>query len=225
MKFVRNGAKAAVLVLGAIVLPVAVAVGAYFGGKWLWGELAAYIRPGDATERKDLVNIIVLIGAGIVGALTALCALLNAYFTRRNLQNAREAMRQQRELEDRQHELEEQRSQEDALQSYFEQMGDLLAICRWASIIRLRSVVPDLGHPIMNTYGFTPASPSVAVSPRRRRLGQTTHGSVPPKPASPLAGADRLEDSRAPRGDLRQPPRSPRRLSRASLCASSSAWT
>jgi uncharacterized protein YjbI with pentapeptide repeats len=115
----RRGAKAAVLVLGAIVLLAAIAVGAYFGGKWLWGELAAYIRPGDATERKDLVNIFVLIGAGIVATLTALAALLNAYFTRRNLQNAREALRQQRNLE-------EQRAQEDTLQAYFEQMGKLL---------------------------------------------------------------------------------------------------
>jgi uncharacterized protein YjbI with pentapeptide repeats len=119
MKFMRRGAKAAVLVLGAIVLLAAIAVGAYFGGKWLWGELAAYIRPGDATERKDLVNIFVLIGAGIVATLTALAALLNAYFTRRNLQNAREALRQQRNLE-------EQRAQEDTLQAYFEQMGKLL---------------------------------------------------------------------------------------------------
>jgi uncharacterized protein YjbI with pentapeptide repeats len=119
MKFVCRGAKAPVLVLGAILLLTATAVGAYFGGKWLWGELAAYIRPGDATERKDLVNSFVLIGAGIVGALTALAALLNAYYTRRNLQNAREALHQQRSLE-------EQRAQEDALQAYFEQMGGLL---------------------------------------------------------------------------------------------------
>jgi uncharacterized protein YjbI with pentapeptide repeats len=119
MTFVRRGVKAAVLILGAILLLAAIAVGVYFGGKWLWGELAAYIRPSDATERKDLVNTFVLIGAGIVGAFTAFAALLNAYFTRRNLQNAREALRQQRDLE-------EQRAQEDALQAYFERIGDLL---------------------------------------------------------------------------------------------------
>jgi uncharacterized protein YjbI with pentapeptide repeats len=119
MNFVRRGAKVPVLVIGAILLLTAIAVGAYFGGKWLWGELAAYIRPGDATERKDLINTFILIGAGIVGALTAFAALLNAYFTRRNLQNAREALRQQRSLEG-------QRAQEDALQAYFEQMGGLL---------------------------------------------------------------------------------------------------
>jgi uncharacterized protein YjbI with pentapeptide repeats len=109
--------------LGAVVLLGAIAAGAYFGGIWLWGELDAYIRPGDApgdvTERKDLVNVFVLIGAGVVGALTALAALLNAYFSRRNLQNAREALRQQRDLDER-------RAQDDALQAYLEQMGDLL---------------------------------------------------------------------------------------------------
>jgi hypothetical protein len=119
MNLVRRGAKAAVLVLGAIVLLAAIAVVAYFGGKWLWGELGAYIRPGDATERNDLVNIFVLISAGIVGALTALAALLNAYFTRRNLQNAREALRQQRDLDER-------HTQDDALQAYLKQMGELL---------------------------------------------------------------------------------------------------
>lgn len=85
----------------------------------LWGALDAYIRPGDATERKDLVNVFVLIGAGVVGTLTALAALLNAYFTRRNLRTAREALRQQRDLDER-------RAQDDALQAYLEQMGDLL---------------------------------------------------------------------------------------------------
>src|SRR5215211_7883726 len=119
MTFVHRGLKAALLILGAILLLISIAVGAYFGGQWLWGELAAYIRPGDATERKDLVNIFVLIGAGMVGAFTAFAALLNAYFTRRNLQNAREALRQQRDLE-------EQRAQEDALQAYFERSGGLL---------------------------------------------------------------------------------------------------
>src|SRR3712207_3974058 len=121
MKFVRSGAKAAVLKLGAIVLLAAIAVGAYFGSKWLWGELAAYIRPGDATERKDLVNVFVLIGAGIVGTLTALAALLNAYFSRRNLQNARAALHRQRDLAER-------RAQDDALQAYLEQMGGLLTV-------------------------------------------------------------------------------------------------
>src|SRR5918998_1113651 len=83
-----------------------------------------------------------------------------------------------------------------------------MAISGCAFTILCSSVVPDLAHPTMNTYGFIAPSPWVAVSPRRRRLGQKTHGSVLPKPASPLAGAGRLEGSRAPRGGLRQPPRS-----------------
>jgi hypothetical protein len=72
-----------------------------------------------ATERKDLVNIIVLIGAGTVGALTAFAAILNAYISSRNLQNAQEALRQERALDER-------RSQDDALQAYFKQIGELL---------------------------------------------------------------------------------------------------
>jgi uncharacterized protein YjbI with pentapeptide repeats len=119
MKLVRRGAKAAVLVLGAIVLLAALAVGAYFGGKWLWGELAAYIHPGDATERKDVANIFVLIAVGVVGFLTASAAIVNLYFSRRNLETAQQSLRQQRDLDER-------RAQEDALQAYFEQMGGLL---------------------------------------------------------------------------------------------------
>jgi hypothetical protein len=76
-------------------------------------------RPTTATERKDLVNIIVLIGAGTVGALTAFAAILNAYISSRNLQNAQEALRQERALDER-------RSQDDALQAYFKQIGELL---------------------------------------------------------------------------------------------------
>jgi uncharacterized protein YjbI with pentapeptide repeats len=120
MMLVRRGAiTAAVWVLGAIVLIAIAVVGVRFGGPRLWGVLDGYIDPRTPTERKDLVNILVLIGAGTVGALTALAALLNAYFSRRNLQNAREALRQQRDLDER-------RSQDDALQAYLEQMGDLL---------------------------------------------------------------------------------------------------
>jgi uncharacterized protein YjbI with pentapeptide repeats len=116
---VGRGEKTAVWVLGVIGLLAALAVGAYFGGKWLWGELAAYIRPDNATERKDLVNVFVLIGAGIVGSLTALAAIVNASISRGNLQHAREALREQGDRE-------EQRAQDDALQDYFKQMGELL---------------------------------------------------------------------------------------------------
>jgi hypothetical protein len=48
---VRRGVTA-VRILGAIVLIAIALVVAYFGGKWLWGELATYVRPDDATERK-----------------------------------------------------------------------------------------------------------------------------------------------------------------------------
>jgi hypothetical protein len=81
-------------------------------GVWLWGVLAGYIQPKTPTDKKDLVNVFVVIAAGVIGLLTATAAVGNLYISRRNLQ-------QQRDLDER-------RAQEDALQSYFEQMGDLL---------------------------------------------------------------------------------------------------
>jgi uncharacterized protein YjbI with pentapeptide repeats len=88
-------------------------------GRSLWRVLFEYIDPATPTERKDLANIFVLIVAGVVGTLTALAAVGNLYISRRNLQNARATLHQQRELDER-------RAQDDALQSYFEQIGDLL---------------------------------------------------------------------------------------------------
>jgi hypothetical protein len=79
---------------------------------WSWGVLAAYIQPRTPTEKKDLVNVFVLIAAGVVGAFTAIAALGNLYMSRRNL-------RQQRDLDER-------RAQDDALQAYYKQMGDLV---------------------------------------------------------------------------------------------------
>ena len=123
MVLVRRGTTAAVWVLGAIVLLSAIAVGSYFGGKFLWEELAGYISngttPENATRRKDVVNLLVLIGAGIVGTLTALAAVGNLIFSRMNLQNARDTLRQQYDLDGR-------RAQDDALQAYFQQLGGLL---------------------------------------------------------------------------------------------------
>ena len=85
------------------VIPIAIGLvvvtSAWLGGKWLWVELETYIRPGTATERKDLANIFVLIAAGVIGALTAIAALGNLYFSRKNLQNAQAALRQQRDLD------------------------------------------------------------------------------------------------------------------------------
>src|SRR5215207_10450863 len=97
------------IVVGAILTAIVLAS----GGVWLWGVLVEYVQPKTATERKDLVNVFVIIAAGVVGLLTAIAALGNLYFSRRNLQ-------QQRDLDNR-------RAQDDALQSYFEQMGKLLA--------------------------------------------------------------------------------------------------
>jgi hypothetical protein len=105
------------LILFAVVILIGLGVVnivgfTWLGGRWLWAQLADYVEPTTPTERKDLANIFVLIGVGIVGALTALAALLNAYLSRKNL-------RQQRDLAD-------ESAQDDALQAYFQQMGELL---------------------------------------------------------------------------------------------------
>jgi len=52
-----------VIVLVALLIGVAVLV---FGGFKLWGALAAYIAPENATDRKDLVQTFGLIVAGVV---------------------------------------------------------------------------------------------------------------------------------------------------------------
>jgi uncharacterized protein YjbI with pentapeptide repeats len=103
------------IVLGLVVLQALFVL----IGVWLWEVIAHYVHPRTPSDRKDLVNVFVIIGAGVVGILTAIAALGNLYISRRNLQNAQATMRQQRDLEER-------RAQEDALQSYFEQMGGLL---------------------------------------------------------------------------------------------------
>jgi uncharacterized protein YjbI with pentapeptide repeats len=79
---------------------------------WFWGVLVAYIGPKDITDRKDVVQVFALIVAAVVGAIGGIVGIANLQTSRRNLQQQRE--------------LEEQRAQEDALQSYFKQMGDLL---------------------------------------------------------------------------------------------------
>jgi hypothetical protein len=101
---------------------------------WLWGVLTAYIEPKTATDRKDLANIFIVIAAGVVGTLTAIAAVGNLYVSRRNLQQQRELDQDRREEQERALEqqlestrhLEDQRSQDAALQAYFEQMGGLL---------------------------------------------------------------------------------------------------
>jgi uncharacterized protein YjbI with pentapeptide repeats len=81
-------------------------------GAWLWEVLVNYVQPSTPSDRKDLINVFVLIGAGVVGFLTATAAVGNLYISRRNLQQQRI--------------LEEERAQDDALQAYYKQMGDLL---------------------------------------------------------------------------------------------------
>ncbi len=96
------------------ILIALVVLQALFGliGAWLWEELVNYVDPRKPSDRKDVVNVFVLIGAGVVGFLTATAAVGNLYISRRNLQ-------QQRVLEG-------ERAQDDALQAYYKQMGDLL---------------------------------------------------------------------------------------------------
>jgi uncharacterized protein YjbI with pentapeptide repeats len=106
MRWVLQHKMPIVLSLGIIVLIVA--------GIWFWGVLVGYINPGakGATDRKDVVQAFALIVAGVVAAIGGIVGIVNLQTSRRNLQQQRD--------------LEEQRAQEDALQSYFEQMGDLL---------------------------------------------------------------------------------------------------
>jgi Na+-transporting NADH:ubiquinone oxidoreductase subunit NqrC len=82
----------------------------------LWSGFSDYINPATAAQRKDVVNMFILSLAGLVGSLTALAAVGNLYLSRMNLQ-------QQRDLDDR-------RAQDDALQNYFGQMGELLTTHR-----------------------------------------------------------------------------------------------
>src|SRR5215216_6368382 len=98
-----------VLLLLCVVLLIILAL---LSCEWLWWRLTDYIQPEDPTQRKDLVNVFVLIVGGVVAFLIASAAMGNLYMTRRNLG-------QQRELDER-------RAQDDALQAYYEQVGNLL---------------------------------------------------------------------------------------------------
>jgi len=97
-----------------LVLIVLVVLLALIGliSTWLWGVVVHYVQPRTPSDRKDLVNVFVVIGAGVVGLLTATAAVGNLYISRRNLQQQRD--------------LEPVRAQDDALQAYYKQMGDLL---------------------------------------------------------------------------------------------------
>src|SRR5215211_190501 len=103
-EWVREHKGLIALILGGVVFIV--------GSYWFWGVLVDYIKPKDAGARNGVVQTFALLLAGAVGIIGGIVGILNLQTSRRNLQQ--------------QHELEEQRAQEDALQSYFEQMGDLL---------------------------------------------------------------------------------------------------
>jgi uncharacterized protein YjbI with pentapeptide repeats len=105
---------AALLVVLGLVL-----IGGLFW--WLWGVLVAYIDPDpkNPTQKKDLVNIFVVIAAGVVGTLTTIAAVGNLIISRMNLQNAQASLQQERDLDDR-------RAQEDALQAYLEYVTPLI---------------------------------------------------------------------------------------------------
>ncbi len=84
-----------------------------------WRALVEYIKPENATQRKDTVQVYALVVAGAIAAITAAVGLTNLYFSRRNLEQQQEALRQQRKLEAR-------RAQDTALQAYYQQVGQLL---------------------------------------------------------------------------------------------------
>jgi len=110
----RKFLTAALLVVLGLVL-----IGGLFWG--LWGVLVAYIDPDpkNPTQKKDLVNIFVVIAAGVVGTVTAIAAVGNLIISSRNLQNAQASLQQERDLDDR-------RAQEDALQAYLEYVTTLI---------------------------------------------------------------------------------------------------
>jgi uncharacterized protein YjbI with pentapeptide repeats len=106
------------VIIIALLLAIGLAaIGVLFW--WLWGVLDGYIQPKTPADKKDLVNVFVVMAAGVIGTLTAIAAVGNLIISRRNLQNAQATLQHQRDLDER-------RAQDDALQAYFEQMGDLL---------------------------------------------------------------------------------------------------
>src|SRR5215218_1891047 len=106
-----------------LALLVVVGLGIWFGWDWKaligWKALVHYIDPEDATERKEALQVYVVIVAGVVAAITAAVGLLNLRLTRRNLE-------QQRELEAQRAEQQRVLAQGTALQAYYEQIGELI---------------------------------------------------------------------------------------------------
>jgi hypothetical protein len=95
-----------------VLVAVGGVVALVLAGVWLWGVLADYIQPKTPTDKKDLVNVFVVIATGVIGSLTAITAVGNLIVSRRNLQ-------QQRDFDER-------NAQDDALRAYYEQMGNLV---------------------------------------------------------------------------------------------------
>jgi hypothetical protein len=104
---------ATLLITVAILLAAGIILG-WWSWKTLigWRALIDYIKPSGASQKKEALQVYALIVAGVIASITAAVGLANLRLTRKNL--------------DQQRELEAERAQEDALQSYFEQMGDLL---------------------------------------------------------------------------------------------------
>ena len=103
MRQVLQHKKPIAIIFGIILIALSV---------WFWGVLVGYVKPRDAGDRKDVVQTYTLIIAGVAGAIGGIVGVANLQTSRQNLQQQRD--------------LEEQRVQEDALQSYFEQVGNLL---------------------------------------------------------------------------------------------------
>src|SRR5215207_587161 len=95
-----------------------------------------------------------------------------------------------------------------------------VAICGWASIIFLRSLVPDLAHPTMKTYGFTPASAPATGLPDLAGLAGRSGESSTHVSAPPATGVGRPERNRVRREDHRPLLRSARHLLQASVSSS-----
>jgi type II secretory pathway pseudopilin PulG len=104
---------AALLIAIAIVLAAGIILG-WWSWKTLigWRALVGYINPTGASQKKEALQVYAVIVAGVIASITAAVGLANLRLTRKNLEQQRV--------------LEAERAQEDALQSYFEQMGDLL---------------------------------------------------------------------------------------------------
>jgi flagellar basal body-associated protein FliL len=97
--------RTATVLITLMILFLVVLIVLIIAGIWFWGLLEEYVKPKNPTGRKDVVQAFTLIVAGVVGLLGGIVSIAS--------------LLQQRALE-------EKRAQEDAKQSYFEEMGNLL---------------------------------------------------------------------------------------------------